>query len=398
MKSLRRAVLALLLAACASPVLAQESEPELRPYFDGGYTYTIPDCDGSGCKHGNGSWLGFGVPLNQYWSVELNANYDQFNSNGAKDPNNWRQWGAEVGGLFFYSRNRAFSPYVGVAVGGMQQEQRQKTPPAGPATVEHDNSTDPFANAGVGFFSYFGNLPAGVRFDARYRWLATSGIDGVGTLSEPVFRVGLVAELGGSAAPKEVAVVKDSDGDGVPDDADLCPGTPKGVKVDAKGCPLDSDGDGVPDGIDQCPGTPPGVAVDAKGCPTTMGSGRFKITGSGADLRFEDVHFEFDKTDLSDYAMQMLDDAANVIGQVSQKYPGLKVDVSGHTDSVGTEGYNQGLSERRANSVKDYLLRKGVESGRLSTYAYGESKPIATNDTEEGRAQNRRAETRTRGE
>src|SRR3546814_20353605 len=90
---------------------------------------------------------------------------------------------------------------------------------------------------------------------------------------------------------------KESEGDGVPDDADLGPGTAQGVKVDAKGCPLDSDGDGVPDGIDQCPGTPPGVAVDAKGCPTTLGSGRFKIMGTGADLRFEDVHFAFDKSD-----------------------------------------------------------------------------------------------------
>src|SRR3546814_8536700 len=69
----------------------------------------------------------------------------------------------------------------------------------------------------------------------------------------------------------------------------------------------------LPDGIDQCPGTPPGVAVDAKGCPTTLGSGRFKIMGTGADLRFEDVHFAFDKSDLTDYSKQMLDDAATVV-------------------------------------------------------------------------------------
>src|SRR3546814_9232737 len=64
----------------------------------------------------------------------------------------------------------------------------------------------------------------------------------------------------------------------------------------------------LPDGIDQCPGTPPGVAVDAKGCPTTLGSGRFKIMGTGDDLRFEDVHFAFDKSDLTDYSKQMLED------------------------------------------------------------------------------------------
>src|SRR3546814_15155337 len=97
--------------------------------------------------------------------------------------------------------------------------------------------------------------------------------------------------------------------------------------------------------------------------------------GTGADLRFEDVHFAFDKSDLTDYSKQMLDDAANVVSKVSEQYPSLKVDISGHTDSTGSDGYNQGLSERRANAVKQYLLRKGVEPGRLSTYAYGDSKP-----------------------
>src|SRR3546814_17143671 len=97
----------------------------------------------------------------------------------------------------------------------------------------------------------------------------------------------------------------------------------------------------LPDGIDQCPGTPPGVAVDAKGCPTTLGSGRFKIMGTGADLRFEDVHFAFDKSDLTDYSKQMLDDAANVVSQVSEQYQTLKADLSGHTHYTGTDGTNQ---------------------------------------------------------
>ncbi|NKF21622.1 OmpA family protein [Solimonas marina] len=396
MKRLQRAALALLLAAGASPVLAQESDaPDLRPYFNGGYEYSFADHDRKS-DDGNGSWLGYGWSLNKFWGLEVQGNWDQFNSESSSKANNWRQWGAQLDGLFFYSRNPSFSPYVVLGAGGMKQEQRNPLGNAG-----HDSSINPFIESGVGFFSYFGETKTvGIRLDARYRWLDTdSDYANVSSFGEPVIKIGLVTKLGAVPEAAPVApVVKDSDGDGVLDDADLCPGTPKGVKVDAKGCPIDSDGDGVPDGIDQCPGTPPGVAVDDKGCPTTLGSGRFKITGSGADLRFEDVHFEFDKSNLSDYAKEMLDDASNVIEQVSEKYPGLKVDVSGHTDSVGTEGYNQGLSERRANAVKDYLIRKGVEAGRISTYAYGESKPIASNDTAEGRAQNRRAETRTRGE
>src|SRR3546814_14529130 len=129
---------------------------------------------------------------------------------------------------------------------------------------------------------FFGASNAGRPADVRYRGLDAGDVASSNRVGEPVGKSGLVAALG--AKPASAAeTAKDSDGDGVPDDADLCPGTAQGVKVDAKGCPLDSDGDGVPDGIDQCPGTPPGVAVDAKGCPTTLGSGRFQIMGTGAD-------------------------------------------------------------------------------------------------------------------
>lgn len=386
MRKLHRAGLAFVLAACAMPALAQEAEQEMRPYVTGGYTYTFEDKDRVS-DNGNGAFAGFGMALSKHWGVELSGSWDQFDDDGLANPARWRQYGGKLDGMFFYSRDRVFSPYVGVGVGAMRSELRNTG----------DKSTDPFVDAGVGFFKYFGDSNYGMRADVRYRWLDADDIPGVGSFGEPVVKIGLVAAIGEKPA-SAAAAVKDSDGDGVPDDADLCPGTAKGVKVDAKGCPLDSDGDGVPDGVDQCPGTPPGVAVDDKGCPTTLGSGRFKITGSGADLRFEDVHFAFDKSDLTDYSKQMLDDAVHVIDTVSKQYPGLKVDVSGHTDAVGSEGYNQGLSERRANAVKQYLLRKGVDAGRLSTYAYGESKPVATNDTDEGRAQNRRAETRTRGE
>jgi len=393
MKKMHRAGLAFLLAACATPVMAQQGEQEMRPYIDGGFAYTFADSDRNS-SDGMGSFLGFGAAINQYWGWEVQGAWDKFTSDGASDPLSWRQYSLKLDGLFFYSRNPRFSPYASVGVGGAYN--KWKNAPAG----TDDNSTDPFVDAGFGFFSYFKSKffddSLGVRLDARYRWVDTD-LAGFGSFGEPVVKLSLVSALG-SKPVQAVAEIKDSDGDGVPDDADLCPGTAKGVKVDAKGCPVDSDGDGIPDGLDQCPGTAPGVAVDDKGCPTTLGSGRFKITGSGADLRFEDVHFEFDKSDLTDYAKEMLDDAANVINQVAEKYPGLKIDVSGHTDSTGTDGYNQGLSERRANAVKQYLLRKGVEPGRLNTYAYGESKPVATNDTEEGRAQNRRAETRTRGE
>ncbi|SER09961.1 OmpA-OmpF porin, OOP family [Solimonas aquatica] len=380
-----RVAAALLLGALATPVLAAETDA--LPYLSGGYAYTFDDS----ARHsdaGQGLFLGAGAALNPFWGLELSLFGDRFAS-GGNHGNRWQDYGLKLDTQFFYSRDPAFSPYVGIGVGAMYSKLRNG----------NDSSSDPFIDFGVGFLHYFSGFAdgrLGFRADARYRWVDLGDTGNAGHLTEPVLRVGLVWALGEKSEP--VKPVLDADGDGVPDERDRCPDTPKGVKVDANGCPLDSDGDGVPDSLDQCPGTAPGVAVDARGCPARMGSGRFKISGSGAVLRFEDVHFAFDHDELSDYAKAMLDDAAQVINDTAQKYPALKVDISGHTDAIGSEGYNQALSERRAQKVKQYLVRKGVDEGRISLYSYGESKPEVSNDTEDGRAQNRRAETRTREE
>ena len=99
------------------------------------------------------------------------------------------------------------------------------------------------------------------------------------------------------------------------------------------------------------------------------------------------VNFDFDKADIRPDAAVILDEAASLLGESSGN-----VSVGGHTDSVGADAYNQSLSERRAAAVKDYLAGKGVDSSRLSTAGYGESNPIASNDTADGRALNRRVE------
>ena len=121
-------------------------------------------------------------------------------------------------------------------------------------------------------------------------------------------------------------------------------------------------------------------------------------SGLSANHRFEDVHFAFDKYSLTEYAQSSLDGDVTTINKLSGSFPSLKVDISGHTDWIGTDAYNQALSERRATAVKDYLVRKGIDAGRIRTYAYGESQPVAPNTTAEGRALNRRAEISTKGE
>ncbi|MBZ5487759.1 OmpA family protein [Halomonas aquamarina] len=166
----------------------------------------------------------------------------------------------------------------------------------------------------------------------------------------------------------------DSDGDGVPDYRDQCPGTPAGVEVDAVGCPIDSDGDGVPDYRDQCPNTPAGTKVNALGCPDSV--------------VLNDVNFEFDSAELTSNARNIL----NGVAERLVNNPDVRVSIEGHTDSRGTAQYNKDLSQRRAESVTTYLAQRGVGSNRMRAVGYGEERPIASNDTDEGRAQNRRVE------
>lgn len=200
----------------------------------------------------------------------------------------------------------------------------------------------------------------------------------------------------------------DSDGDGVPDSADRCPDTPKGVAVDANGCPVDSDGDGVADYQDKCPNTPAGTTVDANGCaldsdgdgvpnyrddcPGTPRGTAVDSNGCAVKVAIMYIHFAFDSAQI------MLDKGdtgpslAKAIQLLSER-PGDRVRIVGHTDNVGSDSYNQTLSERRAAAVRQYLIDNGgINASRMESEGRGESQPSVSNQTEEGRAQNRRVE------
>ncbi len=193
----------------------------------------------------------------------------------------------------------------------------------------------------------------------------------------------------------------DSDGDGVLDSLDKCPGTPKGVKVDAAGCPLDSDGDGVPDYLDKCPDTPKGVAVDSAGCPLDSdGDGVLDYLdkcpgtpkGAAVDAAgcwiVKDLKFDYNKWDIKPEYYSSLDQVVRVL----EMNPTIKVELHGHTDSIGSDAYNLQLSQKRANAVRDYLVAKGISADRVTAKGMGEADPIASNETPEGRARNRRVE------
>jgi OOP family OmpA-OmpF porin len=317
---------------------------EPLPYVGGQATYFIGDSD----RDGDDGWGGrafFGLPLSSVINLELGLfGYGYEGDFIGTDEGK----GATLDFMVPLTDGRV-RPFLLMGGGWIQED----------IGTQDDDTW--LLNAGAGLLVGL-TQDVFLRGDARYVGVFDEKlIPGVDGLNDWHLNLGLQVYFGREEAPPPAACT-DSDGDGVCDDADLCPGTPAGTVVDAKGCPV----------------------IEKK--------------QEAVSKKFEDVHFAFDKSDLDAKNQALLDETSATISSMATQYPDLKVEVSGHTDWIGTDGYNQGLSERRANTVKSYLVRKGVSASSISTYAYGESKPIAPNanpdgsDNPEGRALNRRAE------
>ena len=178
------------------------------------------------------------------------------------------------------------------------------------------------------------------------------------------------------AAPVVVAPVVvdgDDDKDGILNSKDTCPHTKAGVKVDAQGCTLDSDEDGVLNTNDICPNTPTGEAVNSDGCPQTVAL---------------QINFENDSDAIKGESEARIQKYADFL----IKHTNYTAKIIGYTDSRGSQKYNQKLSQRRADAVVAVLIAKGVNKNQLSALGRGEDNPIATNETAQGRAKNRRIE------
>jgi OOP family OmpA-OmpF porin len=296
----------------------------------------------------------------------------------------------------------AFVPYVAAGLGTI--------------TFDGENvgtDTDFMVNYGGGI-KYYVTDKVALRGDVRHL------ISFDDTQNNLLYTVGLAFSFGGkkeAAVVQEEAVVdQDSDGDGVMDASDRCPGTPSGTKVDAKGCALaavvpaavipaavelDSDGDGVVDSKDACPNTKKGVTVDEKGCPVDTDKDGVtddldQCPGTPVDANVDargcwvikDLRFNTGKTDILASSIKNVDAVADVM----VKNPDMRLEVQGHTDNVGKAKYNKTLSEKRAQAVMDYLISKGISKNRMVAKGYGMDVPAADNGTEEGRAANRRVE------
>ena len=358
----------------ASP-LVSAGDFSKNPYGAVLGNYVVPD-DARDADYGlGGTVVFFGKPLAEHLNIEFSGFGNTLHR--ASDNGDDTQFGL---GLDFVVPlvKGPFRPFLLIGAGGVRDQLD---------TTNDRDSINPYLNAGGGFLIGLGDRFA---LRAEARWMVdfnNSSYPNKDQLADTRFGLGLQYAFGKPYVappppPPPVAVAPppppppaDSDGDGVIDPNDKCPNTPAGVKVDSVGCPLDSDGDGVPDYLDKCP-TPKGFKVDIEGC----------IIEQTIVLR--GVNFEYDKDQLTAEAKGILD--AIVPGLSAQ--PKLTLEIGGHTDSKGTDAYNKSLSQRRANSVKSYLAAKGVAVERLAAVGYGESKPIADNATEAGRADNRRVE------
>ena len=175
----------------------------------------------------------------------------------------------------------------------------------------------------------------------------------------------------------------DTDGDGVTDASDKCP-TVAGPASNG-GCPvLDADKDGVPDLEDECP-TVAGPASN-KGCPEVTPEVVENLKVQARSVYFNSGKSTFKTGDAKTIA------SLDAIKEILKNYPNAKWSIEGHTDSTGSDKLNQKLSEDRANAIKTVLIENGIKAENLSSVGFGETKPVASNKTKEGRAENRRTE------
>ena len=312
-----------------------------RWYITGGVGMNFQDNDRNTEDAPFGT-MGFGKQISPSIAVDLELNYQNPHPTRNEDLN-WSQYGISVDLRKFFMNDRTWRPYV---VGGLgyqkSEEEYEALDNNGPRQREEGNLA---AKMGLGLQS--GGDRVKVRTELAYRIDLDDNaispnfdgsIDDKDSFGDLLASIGVVIPLGAlPAAPVPVAPV-------APNCADL-----------------DDDGDGVNNCNDKCPGSQAGQAIGPDGCPVPV----------SIDLR--GVNFDFDKSTLRPDAIAILNEAVEIM----KRYPELRTEVAGHTDLCGSDEYNQGLSERRARVVYDYLTSNGIDASRLGgPNGYGESRPL----------------------
>ena len=309
-----------------------------------------------------GASLAIGKPITSWLNLELfgfyfNPDQDLSNNMGADSAGDADLYGFGLDALFFPARDTF--PIYGI-LGAAWGKKDVGFSSINGVGVGDDADAD-FLDAGVGYMYTLNDYGLKVRAEYRYRYTTVDSADVLGAgyedarYNDHIVSVGLQVPIG---AP---------------------PQAPAPAPAPEPVGPQDSDGDGVIDANDQCPGTPRGTEVDARGCPIEK----------KAPIVLKGVTFEFDSSKLTAQATNRLDNVVDAL----EASPDVNFRVDGYTDSIGTDRYNLDLSQRRVDSVRSYLMNHGITSSRITgTQGHGESNPVATNETAAGRAQNRRVE------
>lgn len=347
--------------ACALPAQAENFDGRL--YVTPSINYLVTDA-GRGEDSHEGYGLTVGLPMSTTQNYELSLNYTKPGATELYDLN------ASL--LTFFDANTP-GLFSLLSLGLLNSD--------GGAGDDYLSGT---VSAGLGALlpGFMGNfrIEALLRGDLHFN--NSAGLGGKKAFVEPVVRLGYQIPLGPqprAEAPQsdDVAVVdaygNDSDGDGVGDNNDLCPGTPMGTVVDNTGCA--SSNTAAVAGSD-CRQPKLGEAVDEYGCAVDR------------SVILNGVNFEFDSDVLTAEAESVLDDVAQVVSGMSD----ATIEIAGHTSDEGDEYYNIDLSQRRAAAVRQYLINAGVSSAQLVAKGYGGKAPLQANDTISGRRENRRVE------
>jgi len=357
-----------------------------RFYISPMATYTLADSD-RGTKNGLGGTVAIGKQFQKRFAFELAAHYASFkpDSSGADSA---KLVAGGIRGLLFPTSGGLYG-LAGLGYGrfkdhpGLDPDYRTIL-----WTVGMGYLLGPFDLGATGI-----SLRAEVAFRSDMHRGEMTSDKYNNALNEGVASVGLLIPIGANPAPaaapaplvaepepEAVAVVAlaeptDTDGDGVTDGADQCPDTTAGAAVDATGCPLPATEAPAPPGPD-CKSPESGASVSLEGCK------------AGDKIVLRGVTFEFDRANLMPNAKTILDQAGDALLSAQN----IRVEIAGHTDARGSEAYNARLSYQRAQSVMNYLTERGIAADRLSAKGYGESEPVADNETDEGRELNRRVE------
>lgn len=295
--------------------------------------------------------------------------WEAYGFNGSKQ---WESVWLDVAGRYFFGDQGAqWRPYIVGTVGVVRHAGFSYSPIGAPVEGHPTRGWDPAVSIGGGV-QYNMSDRVAFRGELQYRYdRDNNSIAGNTGFGDAIASLALLVNFGGEPTPPPAAVTSNA-----PAVAQSCKDK-------------DSDGDGVNDCDDKCPSTTAGTLVGPDGCPQ-------KVV---IDLR--GVNFKFDRPNTveknigptlkepSAESIAILDQAVDTL----KRYPDVKVEVDGHTDSVGTDAYNQKLSERRAKIVYNYLIAHGIDASRLDgPKGFGEEKPLDTNKTAEGRQRNRRTE------